>query len=341
MSRPMKMNARLASYVGRKMLQGVRRFPLVTMIEVLEQCNLRCTGCGRIREYSDVLDQQLSVEETLQAARDSGAPVVSITGGEPLLHPQIDEIVSQLMDEGFYIYLCTNGLLLEDKLSQFEPSSKLAFAVHLDGTAEVHDKFTNNEGTFDTALSALKKAISAGFRVTTNTTIFKGSDPQDLHQLFHELDNLGIEGIMLAPGYSYESVEEQDQFLAREESIEVFREILDPDKTNGIPFYNSPIFLDFLRGRRNLTCTAWAAPTYTVKGWRKPCYVIADEHVDEVNALMDETLWKKYGVGNDYRCASCMVHSGFDTASVIDSLRSPSGAVDLIKSAVPDSMKRS
>jgi len=269
-------------------------------------------------------------------ARESGAPVVSVTGGEPLIHPRIGEIIERLIEEGFYIYLCTNGLLLREKLKNFEPSKRLAFTVHLDGTEEIHDEVTNREGTYEEAFAGIEEAIERGFRVTTNTTIFEGSDPQDLHRLFRRLTDVGVEGIMLAPGYSYESVEEKEQFLDRKRSREVFREILDPQKTKDFPFYNSPIFLDFLRGKRELQCTAWAAPTYTVRGWRKPCYVLADEHVSSAEELMEASLWDEYGVGNDPRCGSCMVHSGFDTASIIDSLRTPSGAVDLFKSAMPE-----
>lgn len=340
MGRPIEMNTKIASYVGKQLLKGRKRFPLVTMIEVLEQCNLRCEGCGRIREYRDHLDERLSVEQTLQAAENSGAPVVSITGGEPLLHPNIDVIVDRLVSEGFYIYLCTNGLKLEEKLDEFTPSKQLALAVHLDGTEEVHDKFTNNEGTYETAFSAIREAVDRGFRVTTNTTIFKASNPEDLHELFRRLTEVGIEGIMLAPGYNYDAVGSKQQFLEREESIEVFQEILDPDKTGDFPFHNSPIYLDFLRGKVDLGCTAWAAPTYTVQGWRKPCYVLADEHIDSPDELLEEELWEEYGVGDDPRCASCMIHSGFDTASMIQSLRSRSGMVDLIKSTVPNPLRK-
>lgn len=340
MGRPLQMNARIASYVGKQLIKGKRRFPLVTMIEVLEKCNLHCKGCGRVREYNSVKDKRLNVDQTIDAAHESGAPVISISGGEPLLHPEIDKIVTKLIDNGFYIYLCTNGLLLEAKLSDFPRSNRLAFAVHLDGTAGVHDDFTNRPGTFDTAYGGLKKAINNGYRVTTNTTIFKGSDPKNLHKLFSMLTDAGVEGIMLAPGYSYDSVEEQDQFLDRKRSIEVFKRILAPEEVQNFPFYNSPIFLDFLRGKRNLECTAWAAPTYTVEGWRLPCYVLADDHVPTVNELLKESVWEQYGKNNDVRCESCMVHSGFDTASVIQSLRSPGGAMDLLRSAVPNRLKR-
>ena len=341
MGRPMKMNASIASYAAKQVAKGRRRFPLVTIIEPLEQCNLRCTGCGRIREYSEDMDERMSPEEVLSAAEESGAPVISISGGEPLIHPQIETIVKSLIDEGYYIYLCTNGLLLEEKLKTFEPSEKLAFAVHLDGTEEVHDKFTNREGVYQTAFSALEKAIDKGFRVTTNTTIFKESDPDDLHELFRRLTDAGVEGIMLAPGYNYASVDRsaEEHFLARKESIEVFQEILDPDKVEDFPFYNTPLYLDFLRGKRELNCTAWASPTYTVRGWRKPCYVLADEHVDSVDEILEEELWEEYGIGNDRRCNSCMIHSGFDTAGTIDQLRSREGMVDLVKSAVPKKFK--
>lgn len=342
MGRPLKMNAKIASYAAAQMAKGRKRFPLVTMIEPLEQCNLRCTGCGRIREYSDYMDERMSSEEVLEAADESGAPVISITGGEPLVHPDIETIVEDLIDEGYYIYLCTNGLLLEEKLTKFEPSEKLAFAVHLDGTEEVHDEFTNREGTYEKAFSALEKAVDMGYRVTTNTTIFKESDPDDLHELFRRLTKAGIEGIMLAPGYNYSAVDRsaEEHFLERKESIEVFQEILDPDKVEDFPLYNTPLYLDFLRGKRDLECTAWASPTYTVRGWRKPCYVLADEHVDSVDEILEKELWENFGPGNDRRCNSCMIHSGFDTAGTIDSLRSTDGLVDVVKSSVPDSVKK-
>lgn len=341
MGRPMKMNAKIAGYVAKQMAKGRKRFPLVTMIEPLEQCNLRCTGCGRIREYSEYLDEMMSPDEVLEAAEESGAPVISITGGEPLIHPEIETIVSRLIDEGYYIMLCTNGLLLEEKLKSIQPSEKLAFAIHLDGTKEVHDKFANREGVYETAFSALEKAIDQGYRVTTNTTIFKESDPKDLHELFRRLTEAGVEGIMLAPGYNYESVNKsgEHQFLERKESIEVFQEILDPEKVKDFPFYNTPLYLDFLRGKRELNCTAWASPTYTVRGWRKPCYVLADEHVSSVDEILEKGLWDEYGIGNDPRCNSCMIHSGFDTAGIIDQLRSREGVVDVVKSAVPERFK--
>lgn len=341
MGRPLKMNAKIASYAAAQMAKGRKRFPLVTIIEPLEQCNLRCTGCGRIREYSDHMDEKMSPEEVMQAADESGAPVISISGGEPLIHPEIETIVENLIEEGYYIYLCTNGLLLEEKLTEFEPSEKLAFAVHLDGTEEVHDKFTNREGTYEKAFSALEKAVDMGYRVTTNTTIFKESDPDDLHELFRRLTEAGIEGIMLAPGYNYSAVDRsaEEHFLERKESIEVFQDILDPDKVEDFPLYNTPLYLDFLRGKRELECTAWASPTYTVRGWRKPCYVLADEHVDSVDEILEEELWEEFGPGKDRRCNSCMIHSGFDTAGTIDSLRSTDGLIDVVKSSVPDRVK--
>lgn len=338
MGRPLKMNTTIAAYAAKQLAKGRKYFPLVTIIEPLEQCNLRCTGCGRIREYADHMDKYLSPEEVVQAADESGAPVVSVSGGEPLLHPEIETIISRLLEEGYYIYLCTNGLLLEDKLKTIPPSEKLAFAVHMDGTEEVHDKYTNREGTYETAFSGLKKAINQGYRVTTNTTIFKESDPDDLHELFRRLADVGVEGIMLAPGYNYASIDRsaEKHFLERKESIEVFQEILDPEEVKDIPFYNTPLYLDFLRGKHELKCTAWASPTYTVLGWRKPCYILADEHVSSLDEILDEKLWEEYGVGKDRRCNSCMIHSGFDTAGTIESLRSREGLTNLVRSTLPD-----
>ncbi|MEW5825601.1 MAG: adenosyl-hopene transferase HpnH [Candidatus Bipolaricaulota bacterium] len=321
MSRPFALDVAVARHIAGRSLRRTRRYPLVTMLEPLEACNLSCTGCGRIREYRDVLDRRLSTQDCLAAVRAAGAPIVSVSGGEPLLHVEIAEIVEALRDDGRFVYLCTNGLLLQETLDRLPPSRQLCFVVHLDGTEEVHDRVTGRPGTYRTALAAIRDALARGHRVCTNTTLFHGSDAEDLHALFFTLQSLGVEGLMVSPGYAYEDVVDRDQFLARREAVAAFRRVLDPSK--GLPFYNNPLYLDFLRGERDYPCAAWTTVTYTVLGWRLPCYAIADRHVEHVEELFDESVWESYGPGIDARCANCMMHSSFEGASILAALRRP------------------
>ena len=321
MSRPFALDIAVARHIAKKKLKREKRFPFVTMLEPLELCNLSCTGCGRVREYRDVVDRRLDVDACLDAVRASGAPIVSISGGEPLLHSQIGEIVRALRDDGRYMYLCTNGLLLQEKLDLFAPSRQLTFVVHLDGTEAVHDRVTGRPGTYATAIAGIRDAVARGHRVCTNTTLFHGSDVGDLHTLFADLQHLGIDGLMVSPGYAYGDVTNRDLFLERAESIDVFRRVLDP--TKGFPFYNNPLYLDFLRGDREYPCAAWTTVTYTVKGWRLPCYALADRHTDDVTELFAPEVWTKYGPGVDPRCGNCMMHSSFEGASILDALRKP------------------
>ncbi|HQM37666.1 MAG TPA: adenosyl-hopene transferase HpnH [Candidatus Bipolaricaulis anaerobius] len=316
------MTVELARYLlPRRSWPGKGRlFPMVLMLEPLEACNLRCAGCGRVREYTGVMDRLMPVEEALDVAHRAGAPVVSVSGGEPLLHPQIADIVDGLIGQGRWIFLCTNGLLLRRSLPRFRPDKRLCFVVHLDGTARVHDEVTGHPGAYAEAVAAIAAAREKGFRVATNTTAFHSSDPADLHELFRTLAGLGVEGIMLSPGYAYEQVPERELFLKREEAVRVFREILDGEK---FPFYDNPLFLDFLRGDVTYPCAAWAIPTYTVLGWRVPCYLIADRHTPDLGEVLDPELWTRYGPGNDPRCAGCMLHAGFEPASVFDLLSHP------------------
>jgi len=292
---------------------------------------LACTGCGRVREYRDVMDRRLSVDECLAAVRVSGAPIVSISGGEPLLHADIGAITRAIIDDRRFIYLCTNGLLLREKLDELQQTERLAFVVHLDGTEAAHDTVTERPGTYATAIDAIREAVARGHRVCTNTTLFHGSDVEDLHTLFATLVDLGVEGLMVSPGYSYEDAPDQDLFLQRQESIDVFRRVLDPSK--GFPFYNNPLYLDFLRGERTYDCAAWTTATYTVMGWRLPCYAIADRHVDEVGELFEDAVWERYGPGRDPRCANCMMHSSFEGASILDAFRRPRALARLARGA--------
>ena len=324
MGRPLSMTVELSRYLlpRRRWPQKGKLFPIVLMLEPLEACNLRCIGCGRVREYADVMHLRMSADQALRAAEEAGAPVVSVSGGEPLLHPQIVDIVRGLIEQRRWVFLCTNGLLLRESLDKFRPDKRLCFVVHLDGTEKVHDKVTQRPGTYREAIAAIREAIGRGFRVCTNTTVFHGSDVPDLKALFRTLKELGVEGLMLSPGYAYEAVSEKDLFLQRQESIKVFRELLDGGER--FPFYDNRLFLDFLRGEREYReCAAWAIPTYTVKGWRKPCYLIADEHVEDLREILEPKLWERYGPGRDPRCAGCMLHSGFEPQSVLDAVNHP------------------
>lgn len=322
MGRPLGLTYELARYLlPRRTWPGKRKlFPIVLMLEPLAACNLRCAGCGRVREYADVMDRRMDVDEALAVAERAGAPVVSLSGGEPLLHPRIVDIASGLLAQRRWVFLCSNGLLLRESLPHFRPHRRLCFVVHLDGTAPVHDGVTGRRGAYAEALAAIREARARGFRVATNTTAFHGSDPADLRELFRTVSALGVEGIMLSPGYAYEQVPERELFLKREEAVRVFREVLDG---GSFPFYDNPLFLDFLRGERSYDCAAWAVPTYTVRGWRVPCYLIADEHTTDLGQILDPALWSRYGPGRDPRCAGCMLHSGFEPASVFDALNHP------------------
>lgn len=325
-----ELGLRMMTHVWKNRLAGRERFPIVTMLEPLETCNLTCKGCGRIREYRDSVirkKKMLSVEKCLEITAEAGAPVVSIAGGEPLIHPEIAEIVSGIIAQKRFVFLCTNGLLMEKGMEKIKPSPYFSWVVHLDGMPEVHDYWVERKGTWDKAMQALKRALDEGYRVCTNTTIFKGSDIEDLHRLFGMLTELGVEGMMVSAGYPYVSIPDRDIFLERELSIETFRKALDPSRK--FRFYNNPLYLEFLRGERNYPCQAWTNPTYTPLGWRKPCYLIADEHTDTLAELMEPALWDRYGVGNDPRCATCTMHSGYEGGIIQEAFTTAGGFLDL------------
>jgi len=330
--RPVELSLRLAWYMVKNRLQRRRRFPLVTMLEPLEMCNLACVGCGRIREYRPVIDRIMPVDAALAAVKESGAPIVSIAGGEPTIHPKIDEIINQLVAQKYFVYCCTNALLLERVLPKVPPSKYFCWVVHLDGMEARHDESVARQGVFQKAVKGIELALSQGYRVCTNTTVFRNSDVEDLREMFRFAGNLGVEGSMISPGYDFKDAPDQDLFLTRNESRRVFRDLLDPAKTAGMRFYNNPLYLNFLRGGREYQCTAWSNPTYTVLGWRKPCYPLADSHAQDVNELFQDSLWEKYGVGKDPRCANCMMHCGFESATIFQAVSTPRDWVTLIKS---------
>jgi hopanoid biosynthesis associated radical SAM protein HpnH len=306
----------VASYVVRQKLAGRKQYPLVLMLEPLFRCNLACAGCGKIQYPSHVLKKNLSPEQCFKAVDECGAPMVSIPGGEPLLHPQIDQIVRGLVERKKYVYLCTNALLLKEKLDLFTPSKYLTFSVHMDGQRDHHDFAVCREGGYDIAAEGIRAAIARGFRVTTNTTLFDGTDPNSVRAFFDEMMDLGVEGMMLSPGYSYDKAPDQEHFLGRAKTRRLFTKILSNRKKSW-RFNQSPLFLDFLMGKRQYRCTPWGMPTYNVFGWQKPCYLLQDGYADTFAELMESTQWDQYGTesGNP-KCANCMVHSGYEASAV-------------------------
>jgi len=320
----------VASYVFKQKLAGRKRYPLVLMLEPLFRCNLACAGCGKIQYPAHVLKSQLSPEECFEAVEECGVPTVAIPGGEPLMHPRIKEIVEGLVARKKYIYLCTNALLLEEKLDLFKPSKYLSFSVHVDGEREHHDFSVCREGGYDIAIRGIQAAIARGFRVTTNTTLFDGADPNSVRRFFDEMMELGVEDMMLSPGYSYDKAPDQSHFLGRARSRRLFKAILSNRKP-GWRFNNSSLYNEFLMGKRHFTCTPWGMPTYNVFGWQKPCYLLQDGYADTFEELMAETGWANYGTesGNP-KCANCMVHSGYEASAVDHAFGSVRGMFEMV-----------
>ena len=306
----------VTSYVLKQKMAGRKKYPFVLMLEPLFRCNLACAGCGKIQYPAHILKQELSPEECFKAVDECGTPMVSIPGGEPLMHSQIDKIVEGLVARKKYIYLCTNALLLKEKLDLFKPSKYLTFSVHVDGQKEHHDFSVCREGGYEQAIEGIREAIKRGFRVTTNTTLFDGADPKSVRGFFDEMMELGVEGMMLSPGYSYEKAPDQKHFLGRARTRRLFRAILSNRKKSW-QFNQSKLFLEFLMGKRTYACTPWGMPTYNVFGWQKPCYLLQDGYADTFQELMQATEWANYGTesGNP-KCANCMVHSGYEASAM-------------------------
>ena len=312
----------VASYVVKQKLARRKRYPLVLMLEPLFRCNLACAGCGKIQYPAHILKKELTPEQCFRAVDECGAPMVSIPGGEPLMHSQIGKIVEGLVARQKYIYLCTNALLLKEKLDLFKPSKYLTFSVHVDGEREHHDFSVCREGGYDQAIEGMKEALRRGFRVTTNTTLFDGADPNSVREHFDQMMELGVEGMMLSPGYSYDKAPDQKHFLGRARTRKLFRAILSNRKKSW-QFNQSPLFLEFLMGDRQYACTPWGMPTFNIFGWQKPCYLLQDGYADTFQELMDSTAWEEYGTesGNP-KCANCMVHSGYEASAVNDTFSS-------------------
>jgi hopanoid biosynthesis associated radical SAM protein HpnH len=316
MSVPLSQMWTVASYVLGRKLRGIKRYPLVLMLEPLFRCNLACAGCGKIQHPAEVLRQNLTPQQCFAAAEECGAPVISIPGGEPLLHPQIDEIAAGLVARKRYVYLCTNAIKLEESLSRFQPSKYLAFSVHIDGVGEQHDQAVCRDGVYDVAVQAIKAARHAGFRVTTNTTLYLDAQPTQVRAMFDELMGLGVEGMMISPGYSYEKAPDQQHFLRREQTVALFQEVLGNAKRSW-RFNQTSLFLDFLQGDFELDCTPWGSPTYNVFGWQRPCYLLGEGYASSFAELMTGTDWSAYGhASGNPKCRDCMVHCGFEPSAV-------------------------
>ncbi|MGA9968093.1 MAG: adenosyl-hopene transferase HpnH [Terriglobales bacterium] len=331
MAVPISQMWTVATYVMGQKLRGRKQYPLVLMLEPLFRCNLACAGCGKIQYPAHVLKSQLTPEECFRAVDECGAPTVSIPGGEPLLHPQIGEIVEGLVARKKYIYLCTNALLLKEKLHLFKPSKYLTFSVHMDGQRQHHDFSVCLEGGYDKAIEGIKAALDGGFRVTTNTTLFDGADPKSVRAFFDEMMELGVEGMMLSPGYSYDKAPDQQRFLGRARTRRLFRAMLS-NRNKKWRFNQSALFLEFLMGKRDYACTPWGMPTYNVFGWQKPCYLLQDGYADSFAELLGTTAWENYGTesGNP-KCANCMVHSGYEASAVNDLFGSVQGMWQEVK----------
>ncbi|AGW94749.1 MULTISPECIES: adenosyl-hopene transferase HpnH [Cupriavidus] len=324
MAIPLLQVARVGAYIVGKHLSRQKRYPLALMLEPLFRCNLACSGCGKIDYPDPILNQRLSVQECLDAVDECGAPVVSIAGGEPLLHKDMPEIVRGIMARRKFVYLCTNALLMEKKLDQYEPSPYFIWSVHLDGDREMHDRSVCQEGVYDRCVEAIRLAKQRGFRVNINCTLFNDAQPERVAKFFDSVKALGVDGITVSPGYAYERAPDQQHFLNRGKTRQLFRDILSRGRSGkNWAFSQSTLFLDFLAGNQTYHCTPWGNPARTVFGWQRPCYLVGEGYAASFRELMDETDWDAYGTGNYEKCADCMVHSGYEATAVADTFAHP------------------
>lgn len=321
MAVPIRQALKVGLYLFKQKLKRRKRYPLVLMLEPLFRCNLECVGCGKIQKTNDILKKYLSVEQSLSAAEECGAPIVSIAGGEPLIHPHIVEMVKGLIDQGRYVYLCTNAILLEKKLDEFPKSPLLTFSIHLDGLREHHDHVCAEEGVYDKAIQAIIAAKAKGFRVTTNTTFFEGVTVEYAEKFLDTVQPLGVDGMTVASAFQYADAPDQDHFPGRQRTMEFFKELLDKNKNGRWDFNHSPLYLEFLQGKRDYDCTPWGNPSYSVLGWQKPCYLLDEGYAQSFDELMETTVWENYGHRNNKKCADCTAHCGYEPTAVEDSTR--------------------
>ena len=312
---PLEMTGRIAGYVAKKKITKAERFPMVLMLEPLHACNLTCTGCGRIREYESTIKQKLTIQECLDAVDECGAPVVSICGGEPMIYPGIAELTAKILERKKVVYLCTNGMFIRKQIKDFKPSNRFFFNVHLDGLRDSHDLAVERKGVYDKAIDGIQVAKAAGHMVCTNTTVFNETSMAELDAMFAYLTELGVDGFMISPGYGYSAVKDQEMFMTRDDIRVKFKAA--EAMFRKYKFSTSPVFLEFLQGHREMTCTAWGNPTRNIKGWKGPCYLITDIHHKSFDDLLNKTDWTQYGPGKDPRCENCMVHSGFEASAAL------------------------
>jgi len=319
---PLRQNMRIGTHLLRQKMKGVKHFPFIIEIEPLFACNLSCPGCGKIQHPTDILRKRLSVEDVVNAVEETGAPMVSIAGGEPLLHPDIDRMVRELVRRKVYVYLCTNAVLLSRRVERFTPSHFFSWVVHIDGLGERHDAAVDRPGVFDQAVAAIRDVKARGFRVTTNSTFFNTDSPKTVRQVLDFLnDDLGVDAMMISPAYAYEKAPDQEHFLGVEQTTTLFRQAFEGRRKRW-RLNHSPLFLDFLEGRADFSCTAWGIPSYSVLGWQRPCYLMADGYASSYKELVETTDWDSYGRGRDPRCANCMAHCGYEPTAVIATMGS-------------------
>ncbi|HEY2172645.1 MAG TPA: adenosyl-hopene transferase HpnH [Mycobacteriales bacterium] len=325
MSIPLRQSARIGAYLFKQKVTRKDKFPLIVELEPLFACNLSCPGCGKIQHPADVLKQRMPVEQAIGAIEECGAPMVSIAGGEPLMHPQIDVIVNELVKRKKYVYLCTNAVLLRKRIERFDfkPSPYFSFVVHVDGLKERHDEAVDKEGVFDEAIAAIKEVKRRGFTVNTNSTFFNTDTPQTIIDVLDFLnDDVKVDQMMISPAYAYEKAPDQEHFLGVQETRELFQKAFADGRRKKWRLNHSPLFLDFLEGKVDFGCTAWGIPSYSLKGWQKPCYLMADGYTETYRELIDTTDWDSYGRGKDERCNNCMAHCGYEPTAVLATMGS-------------------
>ena len=330
MAIPIGQALKVGFYLFKQKLKRRKKYPLVLMLEPLYRCNLECIGCGKIQKPNEILKKYLSVEDCMKAANECGAPIVSIAGGEPLIHPNIVEIVKGLVDQGRYVYLCTNALLLDRFIDLMPKTQRLTFSIHLDGLKEHHDHICAEEGVFDKAIDAIKLAKQKGFRVTTNTTFFDGVTVEEAEKFLDYVQPLNVDGMTVASAFQYPDAPTQSNFFGRERTQEFFKELLSKNDDGRWNFNHSPFYLEFLEGKRDYDCTPWGNPSYSVLGWQKPCYLLDEGYAESFDALMEETEWEKYGHRNHDKCKDCTAHCGYEATAVEDST---SGVKNMVYSA--------
>ena len=334
MAMPLRQSLRLGTFLLKQKVMRREKFALLVELEPLFACNLKCAGCGKIQQPASLLKKRMPVQQAVDAVLECGAPMVSIAGGEPLMHPQVDEIVRRLLDLGKIVFLCTNAVLLPKHLHRFTPHRNFAWMVHLDGLRERHDASVCKDGVFDQAVAAVRAAQDAGFRVMTNTTFFDTDSPQDVIDVLDFLnDDLKVDNMQISPGFAYEKAPDQEHWLGVEQTRELFAKAFADGRRRRWRLNHSPVFLDFLEGRRELACTAWAIPSYSLLGWQRPCYLLDDGYVQTYRELLEDTDWSHYGRGANPRCENCMAHCGYEPTAVVatmgslrDSLRAVTGA---------------